>query len=320
MLTENLTENMSSNPLDAAVSKNQDITELAQEAILTACAAETDAMNQYKQILQLVEDSEEWLGEIAKATLEDIISEEKKHFAQLSTIVSKLPAFVEEFEAGKEEVETEKDTTTETEETTEADTEEVDDVKTEACIQEGGLANTIEQLKDLAAKIGAEPVEITPATSEEDTEKVEDEDVEESVADKVTDEENGEVLYFDGDKVIKIIAEELSADIDELNQIANDNDFYEDKVSDTDIDKFLAVLELTEDELNPIEDRIVKDAIWTRDEDEAREKEIEAQEDFKHDISELEALLDTDDLQSIRLYSNKAKDALRDLIYDLKNA
>lgn len=104
-----LVEEMAANPLDKAVAENQDVTALAQEGILTAAAAETDAINQYSQILELVDKSESWLGKIVKPTLEDIISEEKKHFAQLSTIVSKLPAFEEEFKAGAEEAETGED-------------------------------------------------------------------------------------------------------------------------------------------------------------------------------------------------------------------
>ena len=104
-----LTEGMAANPLDKGVAEEQDITTLAQEGILTAAAAETDAINQYMQILDMVDRSESWLSNLVKPTLEDIISEEKKHFAQLSTIISKLPAFEEEFEAGKEEAETGKD-------------------------------------------------------------------------------------------------------------------------------------------------------------------------------------------------------------------
>lgn len=106
---EVLTEGMAANPLDKGVAEEQDITTLAQEGILTAAAAETDAINQYMQILDMVDRSESWLSNLVKPTLEDIISEEKKHFAQLSTIVSKLPAFKKEFEAGKEEAETGKD-------------------------------------------------------------------------------------------------------------------------------------------------------------------------------------------------------------------
>lgn len=104
-----LTEGMAANPLDKGVAEEQDITALAQEGILTAAAAETDAINQYMQILDMVDKSEPWLGEMVKPTLEDIISEEKKHFAQLSTVVSKLPAFEKEFEVGKEEAETGED-------------------------------------------------------------------------------------------------------------------------------------------------------------------------------------------------------------------
>lgn len=104
-----LTEGMAANPLDKGVAEEQDITALAQEGILTAAAAETDAINQYMQIIDMVDRSEPWLGNLVKPTLEDIISEEKKHFAQLSTIVSKLPAFEEDFKAGAEEAETGED-------------------------------------------------------------------------------------------------------------------------------------------------------------------------------------------------------------------
>ena len=114
-----LVEGMAANPLDKAVAEDQDVTALAQEGILTAAAAETDAINQYSQILDLVGKSEPWLGEMVKPTLEDIISEEKKHFAQLSTIVSKLPAFEEEFKAGTEEAETGEDKEEPKEDTTE---------------------------------------------------------------------------------------------------------------------------------------------------------------------------------------------------------
>ena len=104
-----LTEGMAANPLDKGVAEEQDITALAQEGILTAAAAETDAINQYMQILDMVDRSEPWLGNLVKPTLEDIVSEEKKHFAQLSTVVSKLPAFEKEFKAGTEEAETGED-------------------------------------------------------------------------------------------------------------------------------------------------------------------------------------------------------------------
>lgn len=121
-----LTEGMAANPLDKGVAEEQDITALAQEGILTAAAAETDAINQYMQILDMVDRSEPWLGNLVKPTLEDIISEEKKHFAQLSTIVSKLPAFEEEFKAGTEEAETGEDKEEPKEDTTE-EKEEVEE-------------------------------------------------------------------------------------------------------------------------------------------------------------------------------------------------
>jgi rubrerythrin len=121
-----LVEGMAANPLDKAVAEDQDITALAQEGILTAAAAETDAINQYTQILDMVDKSEPWLGNLVKPTLEDIIAEEKKHFAQLSTVVSKLPAFEKEFEEGKEEAETGKD---KSEENTEEESDETKEVK-----------------------------------------------------------------------------------------------------------------------------------------------------------------------------------------------
>ena len=126
-----LVENAAANPLDKAVKDNQDTTALAQEGILTAAAAETDAINQYMQILDLVDRSEPWLGNLVKPTLEDIVSEEKKHFAQLSTIVSKLPAFEEEFKAGTEEAETGKDK----EEPKEDNTEEKEEVEESVAVK-----------------------------------------------------------------------------------------------------------------------------------------------------------------------------------------
>ena len=126
-----LVEGMAANPLDKAVAEDQDITALAQEGILTAAAAETDAINQYTQILDMVDKSEPWLGNLVKPTLEDIIAEEKKHFAQLSTVVSKLPAFEKEFQMGAEEAETGKDTTSDTEVETEETTEAPEVTRTE---------------------------------------------------------------------------------------------------------------------------------------------------------------------------------------------
>ena len=131
MAEKELTEGMAANPLDKVVAEDQDVTTFAQEGILTAAAAETDAINQYIQILDLVDRSESWLGNLVKPTLEDIISEEKKHFAQLSTIVSKLPAFEKEFEMGKEEAETGEDKNEESVETEEAKEEVEESVETE---------------------------------------------------------------------------------------------------------------------------------------------------------------------------------------------
>ena len=120
-----LQEGMAANPLDKVVAEDQDVTTFAQEGLLTAAAAETDAINQYMQILDLVDRSEPWLGNMVRTTLEDIISEEKKHFAQLTTIVSKLPAFEKEFQMGAEEAETGEDTTSDTEVETEETPAEV---------------------------------------------------------------------------------------------------------------------------------------------------------------------------------------------------
>lgn len=131
MAEKELTEGMAANPLDKVVAEDQDVTTFAQEGILTAAAAETDAINQYIQILDLVDRSEPWLGNLVKPTLEDIISEEKKHFAQLSTIVSKLPAFEKEFEMGKEEAETGEDKNEENVEAEETKEEVEESVETE---------------------------------------------------------------------------------------------------------------------------------------------------------------------------------------------
>ena len=150
-----LVEGMAANPLDKAVAEDQDVTALAQEGILTAAAAETDAINQYSQILDLVGKSEPWLGEMVKPTLEDIISEEKKHFAQLSTIVSKLPAFEKEFEAGKEEAETGKDK----EEPKENEVEEKEEVEESVAVKSSEEYNKYDL--DTIIKIITEETTIT---------------------------------------------------------------------------------------------------------------------------------------------------------------
>lgn len=124
-----LTEGMAANPLDHQVSNDQDVTKLAQEGILTAIAAETDAINQYTQILDLVFQSESWLKEKATPVLEDIIAEEKKHLAQLTELVSTLPAFEKEMEEGEQETKTGKDVSEEPteEKSEEEEKEEVDE-------------------------------------------------------------------------------------------------------------------------------------------------------------------------------------------------
>ena len=101
-----LKESMASNPLDAVQTVSNDITKKAQEGILTAIAAETDAVNQYTQILDLIKSSEAWLIKNATPVIEDIMAEEKKHLGQLTELVSNLPAFEKEMDAGKEETET----------------------------------------------------------------------------------------------------------------------------------------------------------------------------------------------------------------------
>ena len=150
-----LLEGMAANPLDKAVAEDQDVTALAQEGILTAAAAETDAINQYSQILELVNRSEAWLGNLVKPTLEDIISEEKKHFAQLSTIVSKLPAFEKEFEAGKEEAETGEDK----EEPKENEVEEKEEVEESVAVKSSEEYNKYDL--DTIIKIITEETTIT---------------------------------------------------------------------------------------------------------------------------------------------------------------
>lgn len=150
-----LTEGMAANPLDKGVAEEQDITALAQEGILTAAAAETDAINQYMQIIDMVDRSEPWLGNLVKPTLEDIVSEEKKHFAQLSTIVSKLPAFEKEFEAGKEEAETGEDK----EEPKENEVEEKEEVEESVAVKSSEEYNKYDL--DTIIKIITEETTIT---------------------------------------------------------------------------------------------------------------------------------------------------------------
>lgn len=101
-----LTEGMAANPLDHQVSNDQDVTKLAQEGILTAIAAETDAINQYTQIADLVFQSEPWFKEKATPVIDDIVAEEKKHLGQLTEFISNLPGYEKDFKAGEEETET----------------------------------------------------------------------------------------------------------------------------------------------------------------------------------------------------------------------
>lgn len=122
--SKDLQETMAANPLDAVVAEEADKTKLAQEAILTAIAAETDAINQYTQILDVVNESEQWLVDSVTPTLTDIIDEEKRHLSQLSKIVSDLPAFEEQWKAGENEVETGEDVSESLEESLSEDYDE----------------------------------------------------------------------------------------------------------------------------------------------------------------------------------------------------
>lgn len=120
-----LTEGMAANPLDNQVSEEQDVTKLAQEGILTAIAAETDAINQYTQIADLIFQSEKWLKDLAEPVVNDIIAEEKKHLGQLTELLSQLPGYQKEFEEGEKETQTGEDTTEEKESVKESLTEAV---------------------------------------------------------------------------------------------------------------------------------------------------------------------------------------------------
>lgn len=239
---EVLTEGMAANPLDKGVAEEQDITTLAQEGILTAAAAETDAINQYMQILDMVDRSESWLSNLVKPTLEDIISEEKKHFAQLSTIVSKLPAFEKEFEAGKEEAETGKDK--------------------------------------------------------------EREEVEESVAEKSSEEYN----KYDLDTIIKIITEETTITTDYLYDNADAYNYIGlDGLYPQQVDDFLALFTFNPETLERIEKRIIEEA------DIEKNNNLEKADNIQTDISTLEALLND------KLFSQEAISGLQELIQNLRN-
>lgn len=119
-----LTEGMAANPLDHQVSEEQDVTKLAQEGILTAIAAETDAINQYTQIGDLIFSSEPWLKNLAEPVINDIIAEEKKHLGQLTELLSQLPGYQKDFEEGEKETQTGEDTSEEKEEEPTEETEE----------------------------------------------------------------------------------------------------------------------------------------------------------------------------------------------------
>lgn len=129
-----LTEGMAANPLDHQVSEEQDVTKLAQEGILTAIAAETDAINQYTQIGDLIFSSEPWLKNLAEPVINDIIAEEKKHLGQLTELLSQLPGYQKDFEEGEKETQTGEDVSkeesnpeTESNEESEEEKEEVEE-------------------------------------------------------------------------------------------------------------------------------------------------------------------------------------------------
>lgn len=124
---QKLCEGMAANPLDHNINTDNDITTLAQEGILTAVAAETDAINQYTQILDMVSKSEMWLKELAYDQIQDIINEEKKHLAQLSNIVAHLPAVSEQWNKGWKEAETGEDVGDSEEETQEEAKESIEE-------------------------------------------------------------------------------------------------------------------------------------------------------------------------------------------------
>lgn len=151
-----LTEETAGNPLDYAVDTDTNVTTKAEEAILVAVSSETDAMNQYTQILDLVERSEDWLKSLVTDEIQDILNEEKKHLAQLSYLVSKLPHIENKWNEGWKEAESGKDTSDESEneknkEVKESITEDVDQYRDYAT---AGLKNTL--LNILREKYGEE--------------------------------------------------------------------------------------------------------------------------------------------------------------------
>lgn len=142
-----LVEGMAANPLDHQVSEEQDVTKLAQEGILTAIAAETDAINQYTQIGDLIFSSEPWLKDLAEPVINDIIAEEKKHLGQLTELLSQLPGYQKDFEEGEKETQTGEDTSRE-EDNSESEEKPEEEEKEE--VEESGpifdLASTLKIL------------------------------------------------------------------------------------------------------------------------------------------------------------------------------
>lgn len=97
------------NPLTNIVEDDKDTTKLVQQAILSAIASETDAINEYNQIIDGLKSSEEWLVKAVKPTLEDVVKEEEKHLGQLTKLASDFPKMKENFIKGWEEAETGED-------------------------------------------------------------------------------------------------------------------------------------------------------------------------------------------------------------------
>ncbi len=108
---ESLTEGFSANPLKSADAVgDMSVEEQAQSAIMRAVASETDAINQYDQIIALIKKSDKWLSTAALSTLEDVAHEEKKHLGQLTALVSTFPEFKDGIGAGVKEFATGDDT------------------------------------------------------------------------------------------------------------------------------------------------------------------------------------------------------------------
>lgn len=241
-----LTETMAANPLDNQISNDQDVTKLAQEGILTAIAAETDAINQYTQIADLVFQSEPWFKEKATPVINDIVAEEKKHLGQLTEFISNLPGYKEDIEAGEKETETGK--------------------------------------------------------------HVEKESVTESVIEKAPQN----YTLFDLEIIAKILEKE-GVSSEELDKIYDDYRF---TVYPSEVDDILARFNFNEETLNRLENEIIEQADFEKNEiTKAEEERIDA---AQSDIDTLECLLDPEDTYFIR--TAEVRDQIRDILFDLKNS